>query len=287
MGDCGQFMGKKFEKVTGKVIFLDIDGTLVGLDGKMPDSTRIALKEAKENGHKIVICTGRSKFQMYPWLLNMGFDGIIGAAGAYIEYEGKKIFHNTLRSDKLRDLLKLFNELGLTYILQSNCGLFTDKASHEGNILYFKKKCPDNENIIKIFFEGITIVDDINDVTGIETLVFFNDKVPLVNLQESVDEYFTITPSSIEDFDDYSGEITCRGIHKAIGAEKLLDHLGLDKSDCVAFGDGPNDIELLEFAGIGVAMGNGVDASKKVADRITEPLWEDGIYNEFKRLELI
>ena len=63
----------------GKIIFFDIDGTLVGFKGDILDSTREALQAAKRNGHKILLCTGRSKNQIYPWLLEEGFQGIVAA----------------------------------------------------------------------------------------------------------------------------------------------------------------------------------------------------------------
>ena len=66
----------------GKALFFDIDGTLVNFQGKMPDSAKQALMQVKKNGHQIVICSGRSVCQIYPWLLDLGFDGLIAAAGA-------------------------------------------------------------------------------------------------------------------------------------------------------------------------------------------------------------
>ncbi len=63
----------------GKALFFDVDGTLVNFQGKMPASARTALKKAQQNGHQIVLCSGRSKIQIYPWLLELGVDrGVCG-----------------------------------------------------------------------------------------------------------------------------------------------------------------------------------------------------------------
>ena len=72
-----------------KIIFLDVDGTLVDFHGDLPESAREAVLQAKANGHRLVVCTGRLKNQIYPQVLAMGFDGIIASAGAYVECDGR------------------------------------------------------------------------------------------------------------------------------------------------------------------------------------------------------
>ena len=74
-----------------KVLFLDIDGTLVDFRGKMPESAGRALELARERGHKLVLCTGRTRTQLFSWLLAYGFDGLITGAGAQVEADGKLI----------------------------------------------------------------------------------------------------------------------------------------------------------------------------------------------------
>src|SRR5699024_4905468 len=83
------------------------------------------------------------------------------------------------------------------------------------------------------------------------------------------------------------GEALMKGSHKATGMQKILEHFKLDQSQSVAFGDSLNDIEMMEFANIGVAMGNGRDELKAVADYVTANVTEDGIYKGLKKLELI
>jgi len=76
-----------------KIVFIDIDGTLVTDAGNVPDSTRLACRKARENGHLLYLCTGRSKAEIYPFILEMGFDGIIGAGGGFVESQGEMLFH--------------------------------------------------------------------------------------------------------------------------------------------------------------------------------------------------
>jgi hydroxymethylpyrimidine pyrophosphatase-like HAD family hydrolase len=77
------------------------------------------------------------------------------------------------------------------------------------------------------------------------------------------------------------------GIHKATAIEKLLKHLKIRNDDTFVYGDGLNDLEMLEFVQNGIAMGNAKEAVKKAANEITNTHDEDGIYNSFKKYGLI
>ncbi|VIS79739.1 HAD superfamily hydrolase [Streptococcus pneumoniae] len=68
-----------------KIIFLDVDGTIVDYDNHIPDSAKIAIQQSRKNGHFVFLCTGRSKAEMPNEILDIGFDGIIGGNGSYIE----------------------------------------------------------------------------------------------------------------------------------------------------------------------------------------------------------
>ena len=76
-----------------KVVFLDVDGTIVNDKGIIPESTQIAIRKAVENGHKLVVCSGRSLFQLPQMLLDLGFSGMVTAAGAQVIAGGKEIYH--------------------------------------------------------------------------------------------------------------------------------------------------------------------------------------------------
>ena len=69
-----------------KIIFLDVDGTIVDYDNHIPDSAKTAIRKARKNGHLVYVCTGRSKAEMPDDIWNIGFDGMIGGNGSYISY---------------------------------------------------------------------------------------------------------------------------------------------------------------------------------------------------------
>jgi len=85
-----------------RVVFFDIDGTIFEEGKGVPDSTREAMRLLKENGHIPILCTGRPKCSLVPEILSMEFPGVIGGAGAYIEYEGK-VLRNVVVEHQLQE----------------------------------------------------------------------------------------------------------------------------------------------------------------------------------------
>ena len=100
---------------------------------------------------------------------------------------------------------------------------------------------------------------------------------------EALEPYFDIQRHQ----SDYSFDLTLRGVSKAVGICELVKRLDRDISNTIAFGDGPNDVEMLQFAGTGVAMGNAIPAVKQYADMVTDKIDEDGLYHAFERLHLL
>ena len=96
-----------------------------------------------------------------------------------------------------------------------------------------------------------------------------------------------MTESSFEAEMNDSGEITCKGINKAHGMQKYLAYAGIAQEDTIAFGDGPNDFDMLEYAAVGIAMGNAVEGLKSRADFVTKGIDEDGIAYALSKWGLI
>ena len=79
-----------------KVIFIDVDGTLVDYENHLPESAVEAIRKARKNGHRVYICTGRSKAEVYQNIWDIGLDGMIGGNGSYVEDDGKVLMHQSL-----------------------------------------------------------------------------------------------------------------------------------------------------------------------------------------------
>lgn len=276
-----------------KVIFMDIDGTLVNDNGVIPVSARLAVKKARENGHLVFICTGRSKAELFDDILEVGFDGIIGAAGGYMEVNQEVIFHENVKAEDVRQLVAFFDEHGVNFYLESNGGLFASKncKQHLRSIIadYVKENPEAKEEVekgLQPFHD--TLIDDEDLIReDINKISFLASDLPFERIEQEFASTFTVIRSTVPLFGENSGELSIPGIHKATAIAKLLEHLNIDKKDTFAYGDGMNDLEMIEYVQHGIAMGNAKKALKQAADDVTDTHDGAGIWNSFLKYGLI
>lgn len=270
-----------------KYIFLDIDGTLVDFDGKMPESSFEALKRAHQNGHELVICTGRQLSQVYPWLLDgAAFDGLILSGGAMVIRKGETIFHDCFSKEQLKYVLGYFESKKIPYYLQTAATLVSKKWCTESSSRIFKLNGFDLKALDDLF--GVTLIDEnLIERTDVEKIVYYGAEKDVSEMQKEVGSDYHIVGYSFGNMGKTNGELSLDGINKATGIFEYLNYCDADISDSIAFGDADNDIEMLEAAGISVAMGNATDELKALADFVTAPITEDGLYKAFKKFNLI
>lgn len=111
-----------------KLIFLDIDGTLTESGSNIPPvSAQEAIRRARANGHKVVLCSGRNYGMLSP-LLQYGFDGLVGSAGGYIEYDGEVVYDCPMTSEQQDKVLSVFEESGIYRTVESKTRTYTDEG---------------------------------------------------------------------------------------------------------------------------------------------------------------
>ncbi|MEG1848897.1 MAG: HAD family hydrolase [Lachnospiraceae bacterium] len=277
-------------KQNKRIIFLDIDGTIYGKPGIIPESAKQAVRLARENGHRIYLGTGRNKAEVAEDIWDMGFDGMVGSAGAYVEHQGELIFNQHLPQSYLNDLYRFFEKHKIVYTVETNDYLYGTRENVEKQYQYFEHVFTGDAGEIKSLelFDSITkIVDDIYQVKDVNKILFYDAPVTLEEVRREFGDHFMVTPSSVGKITGESAEMYDVNISKATGIEHLLTYLGEAQEDTIAFGDGSNDFEMLEYVGIGIAMGNGVSALKKTADMVTDTAINDGLYKGFKLCGLI
>ena len=279
-------MVNKKEMNQRKAVFLDIDGTLVTFQRKFPSSARLALEKARSAGHLLFICTGRTPSQIYPWLLETGlFDGIVAGAGSDVRAEGEIIFQHFVDRKKLLELIHWMNERQIYLILQGSEDLYADEK-----LLAFHRSLYTDDAVRQEREKLLGHVEILNDIEGapnIEKIAYYHSTLTQKELQEAIGPYFSVTESSISRGGRLNGEITVRGFDKALGMKYMLDHFGLSREDSIGFGDSENDLPMMNYAGLSVAMGNGSEPTKEAADLVTAPIEEDGLYQGFVRTGLI
>ena len=274
-----------------KYIFLDIDGTLVGYDSKMPESALKALKLAKAKGHKVIIASGRSRSIIYPDLLAaVDFDGIIASGGACVVCNGEVIFRSTITGKTFEDIVAYFRREGIRFIVQSSNASYGEPDFRTVMIPAMIKSGFSEELIKKSFSEVIT-VDNILSVPDVEKFSYYLSPLSPKQISDDNDGKFYVTDFSVgkaaEDSGLYFGEMNMANVNKATAIERFMAHVGAPVSDSIAFGDSGNDLEMMKFAGLSVAMGNATQPIKDAADMITDDVDKDGIYNAFVKLGLI
>ncbi|MDF0480782.1 HAD family hydrolase [Vagococcus sp. PNs007] len=278
-----------------KAIFIDIDGTLVDLSSEVPESASNAIKEARKNGHQVFICTGRSNPEILPEIRAVGFDGIIGAGGAYIEYQNEVIFHKTLPKEEVLRLIDLFEQEKIGCYFETNDGLYSNRycvPTMERNVT---KGLPDIPEIkakaLKQMSWFTDLLKDVSkyelDYSKINKICFLNDTYPYEKIEEDFGQDFELHRITIAQYGENSGEAGVKGCDKKAAVERMLKIIGLPKSSAVAFGDGDNDIAMFEAVALKIAMENGTDALKALADDITATPENDGLAKAFKKHHLI
>lgn len=276
-----------------KVIFLDVDGTLVNDNGVVPESAKDAVRQARNNGHYVFLCTGRSKAEIYDEIMEIGFDGVIGAAGGYIEVNNEIILHKKVDREDVEHLVNYFDKNNIDFYLESNGGLFASKNCKKTlNKLVFEGVDKDSKlykelekgigQFIEALIEGEDLIrDDINKIS------FLDSETSIETIRDEFKDKFNVIHCTVPMFGENSGELSVPGVHKALAIEYLIEHLDLSKETTFAYGDGINDMEMLQYVNYGIAMGNANEALKEIACDITGTHDEDGIYNSFKKYRLI
>ena len=270
-----------------KIIFLDIDGTLIDYTQKLPDSAREAIQLARARGHKLLISTGRSKPAIYPWLLDLGFDGMIAGEGAYAEFGGKIVFESPIPEVQISRVYTYFEDRKLGLYEESNTGLYGNRYFLSETARFFGvSQEVAAENLLRAF-PGLTFGHqhyhlDVNKVSFVMT-----STISKTELEQEFGDYFRLGIWNIFGKGRGFGDFTQKNLSKASAVAALLNTLGLKREDTFAFGDSFNDVEILQYCQTGVAMGNAPDELKAVADYVTSDVTDDGILKAFEHFGLI
>ena len=211
--------------------------------------------------------------------------------GAYLEYQGKEIFSSYCTPDKLSFIIDFFHSQGMYYCLQTKDALYVERDDLE-KIRSFMVERGSSTELIESVIGAAVITDAPKAHTNIEKLAYYHSPFGIKEISEILGDYFKVVTYSLGNAPDgkietYYGEVNFDGITKASGIEKFMEIVGAPLCDTIAFGDSGNDFEMIEFANIGVAMGNASDDVKALADLVTTDVNDDGIYNAFVKLGLI
>ncbi|SME38855.1 Putative bifunctional phosphatase/peptidyl-prolyl cis-trans isomerase [Bacillus mobilis] len=256
-----------------KVVFFDVDGTLLSeIDRSMYESTKEAIQSLIDKGVHVVVTTGRP-YSLCSQFKELGINTFISANGAHIKC-GETVLHKSVLSSEIVHDISEFAELhghGISY--------FTEDFAMNGI-------ASDNERVMQALSETLNLEkypEKSRDLSEeVYCLCLYADEI---ESQKFLERYPKLT---FERFHNYViNVLEDSKVSKLTAIQKVLDHLNICKSEAIAFGDGGNDIEMLQYVGLGIAMGNGGEELKKKADFVTKKSSEGGILFALKKFRII
>lgn len=259
-----------------KVAFFDIDGTLVDVEHGMmcPSKQTIsALKEFQSMGHKIIVATARKNVPES--LDDIKFDGYICSDGHYIRLNGEVLIDELFQTQQVLRQQEVYR-------------IYHGKAMFNGHDDIWCD-CVDDDLIIKHcqMFNGSPYMDEntiihfaAKDIKALSCCVLFENKEDMWKAYDCLKDEFSIVPY---DHGLIRMDVYCKGFSKGTACQYVYKKLGVDYQDTYAFGDGINDVEMLQLVKHGIAMGNAIEDLKQHASEITESVLNDGVAKYFEK----
>lgn len=263
-----------------KLVCIDMDGTLLNGHSNISERNKDALKKAVKKGVQVAISTGRifASADYFADLIGIKTD-LISCNGAYIKNRSTNevIYNNTLTNEQV---LKIHNSIkghNFRIMYYTHDTAIVDSPFPENHTYNVTNKLVSDEKKVKFF-----ITSDINKILEIYSNKII--KVICIDDSDDKDTLFKVKDNLLKFSDietvssgDNNFEIMQKDVSKGHAARILSEKLGIKQEEVICIGDNENDLSMIKFAGLGVAMGNGSDIVKEVADYITDTNVNDGV----------
>ena len=255
-----------------KIIFFDIDDTLRNSKtGFIPSTIPTVFQQLRDKGILTGIATGRGIFGVVPELKALKPDFFVTLNGAYIEdKKGNVIYSNKIAKDKVEEYITWTKEVGIDYGL---VGSQAAKLSRRTEMI---------SQAIDPIYPDLEVDPDFYQKEDIYQMWTFEEQGDDLVLPESLASTLRMVR-----WHEHSSDVVPISGSKAAGVVKVVDQLGLKPENVMVFGDGLNDLELFDYAGISVAMGVSHEKIKEKADYITKTLEEDGIFDALEGFGMV
>ena len=246
--------------------FFDIDGTIAANNEPPLERDVRAIRAFRAAGNRVFLCTGRSMGYLYDAVTNIGWDGIVAAAGAHITLGDEVLYRTCVQPTVLAPLLERFERSDQNLIMETERAMIQLAACKDP---WLVKNYPriynanewhqryGDEIVSKLTVYGFPVPDDVR--------ALLSEQLSLIEHPH----YYEAVP---------------RGCSKSAGMRRVLERIGIPREQSLAFGDSANDSDMLAFAGYSVAMGNAIDDVKALADEVTLPHTDGGVAAVLERL---
>ncbi len=255
-----------------KMIAFDMDGTVLQSDDEITARLQWILKQAMERGIYVVPCSGRGRMQVPASVEALDFPYSITSNGGLVwdERQEKALYTDLIPWEMAAGMYRDITELGglacfhidrIVYYQEADRQILESRYSFSR--LAEMRAVPDGEGLIREKQEGIEKI-----------FVRIEDREVRAQIRDRIQKTYPVWCSSSSNL---NLEFSMPGCSKGTALKWLCDHLQLDPAQVVAFGDGENDKEMLEFAGIGLAVANAGEVCRAAADGIIGACEEDGV----------
>lgn len=254
-----------------KAVFFDIDGTLIDASKGMvhiSDKVKAALNDLKEAGNYIFIASGRPLDFLDKELVDFGFNGFVLMNGSVVIIDGKVIYNKPLDKEIIKEIISTCERMKIEYVLQGHPDVYLK--------LNFKRL----ENFYTSF--GIDVSKFVREFNSNEPDVYkieFQTSDARTDIAALYKKWLSDPELTgiVDPFHRNNMELYSRKISKATGILEALKYLDIKVKHSYAFGDGLNDLEMIQTVGCGLAMGNGNEKLKKLATYVVPGVHEDGV----------
>lgn len=257
-----------------RVIFFDIDGTLVSFDTHtVPKSAIDAINLVKQKGIKIIVATARL-LKDIKGLGELDFDGFVAVNGSLcVDTKGNIISKKSIPKPELKSLIAYEkDEMPFSFAFMTDNGTFVNRV---------------DDNVIKIcsvLNTPIPVTKDLSTMINEEVyqLKIYVDKTTETQIMQKA-----LLSCESSRWHEAFANVNVKGIDKSLGMREFIHYYNIDQSETMAFGDGGNDIPMLKYAHIGIAMGNANEELKAISDYITTSVDDNGVANALSHFELL
>ena len=259
-----------------KIAFFDVDGTLIGFNNQgMPSSARQAIEALRQKG--IIVCISSGRHLLDVQVLDLpAFDAYITTNGACCIVDDKVIHKRCIPEEDIeRLILYLQGDNRFPCVIETADNAYLNFSNHWVEQLHSELHI--RKSIICDFDQWATMAR-----TGVEQMLcFFGEESDEKILRD------VLPGSAIKRWCPYFTDVIEKDCDKSHGIDILLNHFNLSTDKAIAFGDGGNDITMLQHVGLGIAMGNAAETVKAVADYTTDTVENDGILKALQHFNII
>lgn len=279
-----------------KLIAIDLDGTLLNSKGEVSEKNREAIKLAIANGIEVVLCSGRVRGSIDSIASDIGaYNYFISGNGAEV-YDAKNkevLYQKFINKERTLEIAKFCEENSIFYSVHAENSIIASSLKHnilvhnsENNKKPIEKRTNINitENIYEYLknseyesFSKITICDATQAIfRGIVEKLRKIKEVEVLDVAHMSNKTIEIGEET-HNLQYYYTETTAKNVNKWNAIEKLIEKLNIAKDEVVTIGDNVNDKEMLQNAGLGIAMGNSAPYIKEISDIVVEDNNNDGV----------